>query len=122
MLVIRIELWPHGDRARARELGRVEIANTGTGSPTVGNYVVQLFKSAAQGARRPGVWKRGRVEGFPRKRLGAYDLLFRALAAVLGSQRNPEAASAFLGTLDRLEGPPGVEDVPGQLLLEGAQS
>ena len=84
MIVIRVEMWPHGDESRKSELGIAYVANDGTGTSQVGNYDVQLMKSASMGARRSGVWKTGRVEGFPRLRLGQWDLIFRALLATVG--------------------------------------
>lgn len=37
MIVVKVELWPHGDQARAENLGTVWIANTG-GSASRGDY------------------------------------------------------------------------------------
>ena len=87
MLIVKIELHPStgGD---ARELGQVIIVNTGKGTMTKGDYDVQLLKSAEY-AKSPGVWKRGKVRGFPRKMLGPYDLLYRALRACV-ADRNEE--------------------------------
>jgi hypothetical protein len=100
MLVCKIELWPHGDETRARNLGCVEIANIG-GTQTRGDYKVKLSKSAEY-AKRPGNWKSGAVTNFPRTRLGPYDLLLRALAAVIGD-RNPDAHEAVSAPLEQLE-------------------
>lgn len=85
MLVVKIELWPKGDEGAAREVGRLHITNDGTGDLVVGNYRAELLKSAEY-AKRPGVWRRGRVESFPRRRLGPYDLLFRALRSAVGDR------------------------------------
>jgi hypothetical protein len=78
MLVIKIEIWPLGQESLKRELGTAYIANDISGDRTTGNYNYRLMKSPEY-AKRPGVWKRGRVENFPRQRLGPWDLLFRAL-------------------------------------------
>lgn len=91
MLVIKIELWPGGVEKKARPLGEVHIANDGSGTLDEGDYNVTLFKSPEY-AKSPGVWKRGRVRGFPRKRLGPYDLLFRALRACVASRNREEKA------------------------------
>lgn len=87
MIYIRIEMWPGGDRANARVLGEATITNDGKGTEDAGNYNAVLFKSPEY-AREPGVWKSGRVENFPRARLGPWDLLYRALRAMIG-RRNP---------------------------------
>lgn len=91
MIVVKLEMWPGGREEGKYDLGRIEIANdakTTLKDRTLGSYVVKLFKSTAHGATKPGIWRKGRVEEFPRKRLGAYDLVFRALQKVLG-ERNP---------------------------------
>lgn len=98
MIYIRVELWPHGNRERMRLLGEATIANTGDSEDraNVGNYDVRLLNSPeyANPGNEGKVWMQGRVEGFPRKRLGPWDLLFRALMATVGRdrRRNPEVA------------------------------
>lgn len=84
MIVVTIELWPHGRHDRAVLLGSATIANDGTGTLDSGNYEVTLSRRG----NATSLWKLGRVEGFPRKRLGGYDLLFRALREIVGG-RNP---------------------------------
>lgn len=97
MLVVRIELWPRGDRSQAREIATGMIVNDGKGTTEMGLYDVLLLKrnrGVIRVAHVGDVWKRGRVEGFPRKRLGPWDLLFRALASIVGD-RNPNAKRDF---------------------------
>lgn len=77
MLRVTIELLPHGNEARARVLGTAYIVNDGFGSESSGNYQVTL-------SRRGGKERKGEVLDFPRKRLGPWDLLFRALARTVG--------------------------------------
>ena len=92
MMYVRIELWPGGNRDRARVLGEAHIANDGEQTlfenQSVGSYRAELLKSAEY-AKRPGVWKHCRVTGFPRARLGPWDLLFRVLRKTVG-YRNRE--------------------------------
>lgn len=80
MLRITIELVPHGIESRKSTLGVIKIANDATGTLSSGNYDVTLSKEPPI-AKRTGIWKKGTVEGFPRQKLGPYDLLFRALRA-----------------------------------------
>ncbi len=88
MIVIRMELWPRGDRSRAKHLGTATIANVG-GSQSVGNYRAELSTRG----NNPRPWRSGSVTGFPRLRLGAWDLLFRALQAIVGDRnRCPSVA------------------------------
>lgn len=96
MIYIRIEMWPKGDNARARILQEGIIHNTGGDDATTGNYSfifsrVGGFKTAVENMRRVAVKNilcDGLITDFPRKRLYAHDLLFRALRTAFGS-RNP---------------------------------
>jgi hypothetical protein len=90
MIHVSVEMWPQGDRRQAYHLGTAFIANIG-GTDTTGKYEVRLMKSPHY-ARTPGIWKRATIEGFPRKRLGPWDLLLRGLAACI-APRNPGAAA-----------------------------
>lgn len=100
MLVCRIEMWPGGDRSKAYDMGSVLIARSG-GTDTQGEYSVQLTGKPEHFKRR-GFWRQGVVKDFPRKRLGAYDLLLRALGAVI-AERNLGAHLASISTLARIE-------------------
>jgi hypothetical protein len=82
MLRVTIELLPFGSENQKRTLGAIEIVNDGTGDVNTGHYDVTIFKWG-EGRR---VWRRGRVEAFPRRRLGPHDLLYRALAATVGGR------------------------------------
>lgn len=82
MLRVTIELLPYGDETRKRHLGTCEIANDASGTPTRGNYHIRFSRRG-----KPfSTWKETRVEGFPRKRLGAWDLLFLALRNIVGDR------------------------------------
>jgi len=83
MLRITVELLPaQGGPKQVK--GIMEIANDGTGSHEVGHYIVKIFKT---GTYRT-VWKSGTVKNFPRssKKLGVWDLLYRALKNVVGDR------------------------------------
>lgn len=81
-LEAQIELWPLGQSNNARFLGHILIANDGTGSKSSGNYNIILTTKH----QKPRTWRRGRVEGFPRLRLNAYDLLYRGLQSTVGDR------------------------------------
>lgn len=81
MIRVTIELVPYGFENLKKTLHVMTIDNDGMGTPTFGDYNVWLSR---RGQQINTVWKRGRVEGFPRKRLGAYDLLYRALRVIVG--------------------------------------
>lgn len=103
-----IEMLPGGieDHPRRRTIGVVEIANVG-GSDQVGTYRAILSKNLdTVRAGKGGIWRQahfapdaahelevwdvvqGKVVGFPRQRLGPYDLLYRALEACGLAARN----------------------------------
>ena len=79
MLIVRIELHS-AVTGQVTTIATGEIVNTGTGSPTQGNYRIELRDAAGRH------WKKGHIEGFPRKRLLAWDLLYRALEKLVGNR------------------------------------
>lgn len=81
MLTIKIELHS-AITGKTKTLATGKIVNTGAGTPTQGEYRVELRDAAGR------TWKQGTVRGFPRKRLLAWDLLYRALRNLLAN-RNP---------------------------------
>lgn len=82
MIVVRIELWPGGDRTRSRDLGTAYIVNDGSGGRTLGSYDVMLSMWG-----KPTVpWRVGRVAGFQRLKGSPWDLLRRAIVAASGSR------------------------------------
>lgn len=85
MLVVTVELWRFGNPKDRRVLGQALIANDGTGTATRGNYTARFF-----GKRHKEIGNAAIVKAFPRKRLLAWDLVFRALRPVF-SPRNREA-------------------------------
>ena len=84
MIVVKIEMWPKGYESRKRLLHTIKIRNDATGGPTAGNYIASVTKRGSD-----AIYATVPVTGFPRKRLGAYDLLYRVLQRVVGS-RNPQ--------------------------------
>jgi len=88
MIYIKIELWPRGNKDRARLLQEMTIANDGTGDSASSNYVGVLSHSTTykgSGLEEPNdppphaVFKRSRVTNFSR-RLSPTRLLARMLA------------------------------------------
>ena len=89
MIVIKIELWPGGDERCKQDLGSARITNTVDATVKsageIGDYRVELLKGARYSLRAAGsVWKTCVVSGFPRKGLGPWDLLYRALRDLVG--------------------------------------
>lgn len=86
MIKVTIELIPAwGDESNSQHLGTAWIVNDGVGGLDLGNYDFALSKWGEPEA----TWRKGRIEGFPRQRLGPWDLLFRILRVAVGS-RNKE--------------------------------
>lgn len=83
MIVVRIELWPKGDETKKKPLGMIGIANDASGNSTLGNYTFSSINKAGL------PYRSGSVKQFPRKRLLAFDLLFRVLREMVGD-RNPK--------------------------------
>ena len=72
---------------KPQHLGTAKIWNDATGDLRSGNYQATL---SVRGISNQ-VWKKGMVKGFARKRLKAWDLLYRVLEDIVGS-RNASAA------------------------------
>jgi hypothetical protein len=95
VIYIRLELWPQGNKARARVLHEGIIHNTG-GDGSTGEYEYLFsckggFKATDRqiaAVEVKNVVRRGEVKEFPRLRLYAVDLLYRALRSAFG-ERNP---------------------------------
>jgi hypothetical protein len=96
VIVITVELWPGGLELGKETLGVAVIANDGHGTPDIADYDVWLGKRGHDDPHRlirtkSHQWKTGRVAGFPRQRLGAWDLLYRALHQIVRDRNQPEA-------------------------------
>jgi len=79
MLVVKIELHS-AVTGLVTTIATGTICNTGTGSPAQGNYRIELRDAAGR------KWTSGHIEEFPRKRLLAWDLLYRALEKLVGAR------------------------------------
>lgn len=85
MLVLKLEMWPHGDETRKREIGRTYIYNDGQGSARRGNYEVRVCRKDKYGTNLDdlrngkGFTRTGRVEDYPRLSYNVWRLIARAL-------------------------------------------
>jgi len=91
VIVIKIEMWPGGDEKKAFPLASGIIFNDATGTPESGNYVGELRDKSG---RR---WRKVCVQAFPRRRLMAWDLLYRILKEAV-SDRNDRNDQVRKGT------------------------
>lgn len=84
MIRVTLELIP-GGIGKPEHLGTAYIANEGTGTKTMGSYSIILQDKAKR------IWRTGWVDNFPRKRLLAWDLLYRALRQCVGERNEEES-------------------------------
>lgn len=78
MLVIKIELWPHGDEARRQTIATGVIVNDGTGSAEMANYDAHFANGDVDVRDVVETAHNARVENFLRGH-GAWYLLRVAL-------------------------------------------
>lgn len=81
MIYVRVELWPRGDRSRARVLGEGKIWNKVTGTATRGEYGHEF-----RGKRGRLIARGDGPRDFPRRQLLVWDLLLRALRIARGAR------------------------------------
>ena len=70
MIVVKIEMWPHGDEAKSRPLGRIEIANDSSGDQRTGHYNGKLHAEYTDENGR-----KGRVTNFKRSDQSVWSLV-----------------------------------------------
>lgn len=93
MIVVKIELWPLGFEERAREIGRMYLANDATGDAERGNYDVAVCRRGTSEVPHPidlsgpTPTRAGRVEGYPRQAYNVWRLIARALLAGFPEER-----------------------------------
>jgi hypothetical protein len=82
MIRVTVEMIPFGDESKKLVISVGNIWNTGEGSVGVGHYKFNISKR-----NQPKiVWKFGDINDFPRQRLNAWDLLYRALKEAVGDR------------------------------------
>lgn len=90
MIYVRIELWPKGDKTRAKLLGEATIKNDGAQHKRTagqrGSYWADFWTGAGRekGSRS---FRIAYVNDFPRKSLLVWDLLMRALVIALDDRQ-----------------------------------
>lgn len=88
MIVIKLEMWPHGDEHRKYDLGRAYVWNRGDVSdPNRANYGIAVArKSAIRSPYRDVVTggkasRTGKVDDYPRLSYSVWRLIIRALTS-----------------------------------------
>lgn len=119
MIRVKIELVPRGVEARAREIGRLYIANDGTGDAERGAYKVAVCRRGAtdvpreiyrdedrtriestDGKKLPKAARTGEVKDYPRLAYNVWRLVARALLASFPEE--DKAPKQRRTTFDRL--------------------
>lgn len=95
MIVVKVELWPHGDESKARELSRAFISNDlKTTAETRGEYGSYECKFMQSQQFNPSkVWKKSRAKFIHRTKRGVWDILFVGLYNAGLLKRNSSAVS-----------------------------
>lgn len=95
MIVVKLEMWPHGDEGRAYTLGRTYIANVG-GDTKRGDYRVAVCRKGETAcpwphgdveAAGPPPTRTGEVRGYPRLSYNVWRLIARALLAAFPEEK-----------------------------------
>jgi hypothetical protein len=95
MIVIKLEMWPHGDESKAYELGRTYIANVG-GTPERGDYRAAVCRKGksnipwgrdSEGNPNPPPTRIGHVHDYPRQSYNVWRLVIRALLDCFPEER-----------------------------------
>lgn len=91
MIVVKLEMWPGGDEARAYTLGRTYIWNEGTtDDPSKGNYGVAVMRKGCEYSHPINASARtrsGEVKNYPRLSYNVWRLIIRALKAAFPEEK-----------------------------------
>lgn len=96
MIVLSVDVWPFGDRSRARDMGTVLVWNIG-GTEQEGRYGFKILKfnqrkeyedklQSPSAIPPSACWRSGTISGFPRQKQGPLDLLYRILHRSIGAR------------------------------------
>lgn len=96
MLRVTIELVPHGDETRAREIGTMLIANDGEGTYAKGNYAYVYGYTDRRGVK----FSTGTVKNFYRNQ-GAWALIKKIL--VKGNEEETDLTDKLMDRLEYLD-------------------
>ncbi len=102
MVVVKIELWPHGDHRRKREIGRAVICNDGKGTEATGTYYAAVGHAGTHSGK-PGIWRS--VAGVSyRRRLSPYHLVRNAMQAICSASGHDKQHVDLVDYTKRVEG------------------
>lgn len=91
MIVVKLEMWPHGNEDRKYDLGRMYIANTGEhGNKNLGNYDAKVCRKGCYGFEDWDLIKatrEGEVKDYPRLSYNIWRLIAKALLSCFPEER-----------------------------------
>jgi len=85
MIVVKIELWPLGDKSRSKEIGRMYVTNDGSGNVDRGNYTVAVCRRGSTERTKPT--RTGSVSNYPRQSYNVWRLILRALKSAFPEEK-----------------------------------
>ena len=112
MIAVRLELWPLGDETRAREIGRMYIANDGTGGATRGDYKVavcrrgttevpqEVYPPDYDASEQPHAARAGQVKDYPRLSYNVWRLIARAVLSAFPEEVRAQKRNGASPVLD----------------------
>lgn len=92
MIVLKIEMWPHGNEDKKREIGRTYIYNAG-GTAKRGDYEARVCRKGKTKFKLEdlrsgkGFTRTGRVENYPRLTYNVWRLAIKALRACFPEEK-----------------------------------
>jgi len=92
MIVVKIEMWPHGNEDKKYEIGRTYIYNAG-GTMRKGDYEARVCRKNKWSFKLDdlrsgkGFTRTGRIEGHPRLSQNIWRLIVKALLACFPEEK-----------------------------------
>jgi hypothetical protein len=108
VIVVKVELWPRGNQTSSREIGRMYVANDGSGSADRGDYKVAVCRRGSDDVPReiyteeqaeyvrenlagklPKAARVGEVKDYPRLAYNVWRLIGRSILAAFPEEDKP---------------------------------
>lgn len=83
MIVLKLEMWPRGDQAKAYPIATMAVS---LDPKTAGSNTSRSYNWRISRQGNKGTWKSGYVEGHNKNLRGPWDLIYRILKDAVGSR------------------------------------
>lgn len=91
MITVKIELWPHGDESKSREIGRMYIANVTNPQEkdveNIGDYAVAVCRRGTTDLTKHAPARVGKVLDYPRLSYNVWRLISRAIRSAFPEEK-----------------------------------